>query len=150
MAKKVRIYELAKEYNMPAKEMVAKLKEEFGLEIKSHMSVLSGDELELVRSYFEEDEEETKEEKKAPSKKPEKSKKNIKINLQEEDDEEEDKPSQKHRKKKKNRKAKKNKGKKTTKVDTHIEIEKAEQSLYQNQSLLRLLQTRLAKIQTWL
>lgn len=123
MAKKVRIYELAKEYNMPAKEMVAKLKDEFGLDIKSHMSVLSGDDLALVRSYFEEDKKEAKEEKKAPKKNTQEAKKNNKAS-QKEEKEEEDKPSHKHRKKKKNRKAKKNKGKKTTKADAHEQQEK--------------------------
>ncbi|MDD7305817.1 MAG: translation initiation factor IF-2 [Peptoniphilaceae bacterium] len=119
MAKKVRIYELAKEYNMPAKEMVTKLKDEFGLDIKSHMSVLSGEDLELVASYFKED---NKKEKKAQDKKDNKKKNNKAFNNFK--DEEDDSPSQKQRKKKKNRKAKKNKGKKTTKLDNHSEAKK--------------------------
>ena len=37
MADKIRVYELAKENNMAAKEMVKLLNDEFGLNIKSHM-----------------------------------------------------------------------------------------------------------------
>ena len=55
MAKKLRIYELAKKHNKSTKDMLNLLKEEFGLQIKSHMSVLSGDELDLVEEYFSED-----------------------------------------------------------------------------------------------
>ena len=63
MAKKLRIYELAKEHKKSTKEMLSLLKDEFGLKIKSHMSVLSGDELAIVEEYFSEDKN-TKEEKK--------------------------------------------------------------------------------------
>ncbi|MFQ7349673.1 MAG: translation initiation factor IF-2 N-terminal domain-containing protein, partial [Anaerococcus vaginalis] len=55
MAKKLRIYELAKEHKKSTKEMLSLLKDEFGLKIKSHMSVLSGDELAIVEEYFGED-----------------------------------------------------------------------------------------------
>src|SRR5699024_835700 len=108
MAKKVRIYELAKKYNMPAKEMVAKLQKDFDLDIKSHMSVLSGEELELVDSYFSEETEEKKEDKKSEQKSDHK--KEDKPKVKEEKSSEvmeskEDKPSSKQRKKKKNRKA---------------------------------------------
>lgn len=123
MAKKVRIYELAKKYNMQTKEMVAKLKDDFDLDIKSHMSVLSGDELELVNSYFNEGNDD-KDVKKSNDKK-EQPKKKVQLASDEDDDEEleENKPS-KQRKKKKNRKAKKNKGKKTIKTDPKAEAEK--------------------------
>lgn len=56
MANKLRIYELAKNYDMSTKDMIALLQDEFGLKIKSHMSVLRGDELELVEDYFKEKE----------------------------------------------------------------------------------------------
>ena len=52
MAKKLRIYELAKRHKKTTKQMLSLLKEEFGLEIKSHMSVISGDDLDLVEEYF--------------------------------------------------------------------------------------------------
>ncbi|WP_306485534.1 translation initiation factor IF-2 N-terminal domain-containing protein, partial [Anaerococcus sp.] len=58
MAEKVRVYELAKENNMAAKEMVKLLNEEFGLNIKSHMSMVGGSDLELIQGYFDEIEEE--------------------------------------------------------------------------------------------
>ena len=58
MADKMRVYELAKKHNMPAKEMVKFLNDEFGLEIKSHMSNVSGDDLILINEYFEEDKKE--------------------------------------------------------------------------------------------
>ena len=55
MADKKRVYELAKEQGMPAKEMVELLNKEFGLGIKSHMSNVSGDNLELISEYFKEE-----------------------------------------------------------------------------------------------
>lgn len=58
MADKMRVYELAKKHNMPAKEMVKFLNDEFGLSIKSHMSNVSGDDLILINEYFEEDKKE--------------------------------------------------------------------------------------------
>ena len=58
MADKMRVYELAKKHNMPAKEMVNFLNDEFGLKIKSHMSNVSGDDLILINEYFEEDKKE--------------------------------------------------------------------------------------------
>ena len=54
----MRVYELAKKHNMPAKEMVEFLNDEFGLAIKSHMSNVSGDDLILINEYFEEDKKE--------------------------------------------------------------------------------------------
>ncbi len=58
MADKMRVYELAKKHNMPAKEMVEFLNDEFGLAIKSHMSNVSGDDLILINEYFGEDKKE--------------------------------------------------------------------------------------------
>ena len=55
MANKLRIYELAKKHKKSTKEMLDLLKEEFGLKIKSHMSVISGEELDIVEEYFSED-----------------------------------------------------------------------------------------------
>lgn len=62
MADKIRVYELAKEQGMPAKKMVELLNEEFGLGIKSHMSSVSGDDLELINEYFNESSNEDKKE----------------------------------------------------------------------------------------
>lgn len=115
MAGKVRVYELAKENNMAAKEMVKLLNEEFGLNIKSHMSMVGGSDLELIQGYFDEIEEEKN---KAKNKKHQKEhKKNNKNNKNhknikqakdvEEDDFEEEKPKKKRKKKSKNKKTSK-------------------------------------------
>lgn len=73
---KVRIYELAKEHNMSSKKMLDFLKREFGLEFKSHMSVLEGENLELIREYFDSlKEEEEKPLKKSKEKEDRKKKK---------------------------------------------------------------------------
>lgn len=115
MAGKVRVYELAKENNMAAKEMVKLLNEEFGLNIKSHMSMVGGSDLELIQGYFDEIEEEKN---KAKNKKHQKeNKKNNKNNKNhknikqakdvEEDDFEEEKTKKKRKKKSKNKKTSK-------------------------------------------
>lgn len=52
---KVRVYELAKEFNVPSKELVNQLNN-LGLNIKSHMSVLEGDDLEIVKEFFKNEE----------------------------------------------------------------------------------------------
>lgn len=49
---KVRIYELAKEVELSTKEFMAVLKKEFGLDFKSHMSIIEGDDLEIIKEYF--------------------------------------------------------------------------------------------------
>ncbi len=49
---KVRIYELAKEVELSSKELLAMLDKEFDLKFKSHMSIIEGDELEIIREYF--------------------------------------------------------------------------------------------------
>ena len=51
---KIRVYELAKQLNLTSKDLIAILDEEFGLEVGSHMSVIEGDNLELIREYFDE------------------------------------------------------------------------------------------------
>ena len=79
MADKIRVYELAKEHDMPAKEMVELLNKEFGLNIKSHMSNVKGDDLEIIKEYFKE-EKNQKEEKKTSEKKDQKTKENNKTN----------------------------------------------------------------------
>ena len=79
MADKIRVYELAKEHDMPAKEMVELLNKEFGLNIKSHMSNVKGDDLEIIKEYFKE-EKNQKEDKKTTDKKDQKTKGNNKTN----------------------------------------------------------------------
>ena len=112
MAEKVRVYELAKENNMAAKEMVKLLNEEFGLNIKSHMSMVGGSDLELIQGYFDEiEEEKIKSNKKKHQKENNKNSKNHK-NIKhakdvEEDDFEEEKPKKKRKKKSKNKKTSK-------------------------------------------
>ncbi|WP_394011900.1 translation initiation factor IF-2 [Anaerococcus cruorum] len=101
MADKIRVYELAKEQGMPAKKMVELLNEEFGLGIKSHMSSVSGDDLELIKEFFTES---SNDDKKANQKEQEKEqsnketqkeqkanmKKNNKVNYDEMDDYDDD------------------------------------------------------------
>lgn len=97
MADKIRVYELAKEQGMPAKKMVELLNEEFGLGIKSHMSSVSGDDLELINEYFnessnEDKKEQTKEKTNKKTQKEQKSnmKKNNNINYDQMDDYDDD------------------------------------------------------------
>ena len=114
MADKIRVYELAKENNMAAKEMVKLLNDEFGLNIKSHMSMVGGSDLDIINEYFDElkgGKEEKKPNKNKSNKKENKNhKKNMAKAIEEEDFEEfEEKPKKKKRKKK-------SKNKKTSKV----------------------------------
>ncbi|QCX32280.1 translation initiation factor IF-2 [Caloramator sp. E03] len=51
---KIRIYELAKQVNMSSKELIELLNKEFGIEVKNHMSVLEGDEANIVIEFVEE------------------------------------------------------------------------------------------------
>ncbi|MDU5504113.1 MAG: translation initiation factor IF-2 [Anaerococcus vaginalis] len=115
MANKLRIYELAKKHKKSTKEMLDLLKEEFGLKIKSHMSVLSGEELDIVEEYFSED----------------KSKKGVKEdekieNLEKKEEKLSEKKSFKNQKNKNKKDKKKNKkqnkrSKKSTKRELKIE-----------------------------
>ncbi|MSS77240.1 translation initiation factor IF-2 [Anaerococcus sp. WCA-380-WT-2B] len=105
MAKKLRIYELAKKYDVTTKKMLSLLNDEFGLDIKSHMSMLSGDDLAIVEEYFKEEEEEEEEEV-IENTKEEKKKKDKSQNK--------DKTFNKNKKRKKNKKQNK-RSKKSTK-----------------------------------
>ena len=111
MANKLRIYELAKKHNKTTKDMLSLLKEEFGLKIKSHMSVLSGDELDIVEEYFSEDAKKSESQAKdnlKEDKKEEKKPKNIeKKSNKKEENISEKKPSNKKNKKSSNKKEKK-------------------------------------------
>ena len=118
MAKKLRIYELAKEHKKSTKEMLSLLKDEFGLKIKSHMSVLSGDELAIVEEYFSEDKK-TKEEKKEIKEE----KKSEEKSLEDKNSKnKKEKKSSKKKEKKKNKNKKQNKrSKKSTKREVKAE-----------------------------
>lgn len=105
MAKKLRIYELAKKHNLTTKKMLSILNDEFGLDIKSHMSMLSGDDLKIVEEFFEEEEEEVIEKPK---------KENKKIKNKKDDSQNKIKTENKNKKKKKNKKLNK-RSKKSTK-----------------------------------
>lgn len=61
---KIRVYELAKDVDLSTKELMQVLEDEFGLEIKSHMSIIEGDELEIIKEYFESLKDDEKEEEK--------------------------------------------------------------------------------------
>ncbi|MDU5148826.1 translation initiation factor IF-2 [uncultured Anaerococcus sp.] len=127
MADKIRVYELAKENNMAAKEMVKLLNDEFGLNIKSHMSMVGGSDLDIINEYFDElkgDKEEKKPNKSKSNKKENKNhKKNMAKTIEEEDFEEfEEKPKKKKRKKK-------SKNKKTSKVSRKQADEKKDNGI---------------------
>lgn len=102
MAEKLRIYELAKKHDMATKDMLKLLNDEFGLNIKSHMSMISGDDLAIVEEYFKESEE-------GKDKKKEESKNK-------------DSKKDKKDKKKKSSKNKKKKRKKRSKKSTKREV----------------------------
>lgn len=51
---KFRIHELAKQMNISSKELMELLKKEFGIEVKSHMSVVEGEEANIIMEYVEE------------------------------------------------------------------------------------------------
>ena len=127
MADKIRVYELAKENNMAAKEMVKLLNDEFGLNIKSHMSMVGGSDLDIINEYFDElkgDKEEKKPNKNKSNKKENKNhKKNMAKAIEEEDFEEfEEKLKKKKRKKK-------SKNKKTSKVSKKQADEKKDNGI---------------------
>lgn len=117
MSDKVRIYELAKMNKMPTKKMMNFLKEEFDLEFPSHMSVISGDDLKLIKQYFEEE--------KAEKSKPQKEEKTNKSPKMQNNQQKEKVDSKK--KKNQQKKSKKNKNKrheeKEHKDDSIIEID---------------------------
>lgn len=51
---KTRIYELAKQVNMTSKELIDLLNKEFGIEVKNHMSVIEGEEANIIIEFIEE------------------------------------------------------------------------------------------------
>jgi translation initiation factor IF-2 len=51
---KVRIYELAKQINMPSKDLIDLLNKEFGIEVKNHMSVIEGEEANIIMEFIDE------------------------------------------------------------------------------------------------
>ncbi len=95
---KIRVYELAKELNLSSKDLIAILDKEFGLEIGSHMSVIEGENLELIREYFDE----LNEEKNPKHKK-------VEDNIEEFDEYDEEYDKEILRQNKKNKKKEKNK-----------------------------------------
>ncbi|MCI5727512.1 MAG: translation initiation factor IF-2 [Clostridium sp.] len=50
---KIRVYELAKELERSSKELITLLMEEFGVEVKNHMSVIEEEDAELIKEYLE-------------------------------------------------------------------------------------------------
>src|SRR5690625_2334920 len=114
MAEKLRIYELAKKHDMATKDMLKLLNDEFGLKIKSHMSMISGDDLAIVEEYFKENEEGNKEEKKE-NKKEESNKDSNK------DSNKKDKKDKKKKSSKPKKKKRKKRSKKSTKRDVKEE-----------------------------
>lgn len=100
---KIRIYELAKEVSLSSKELIAILSEEFGLDISSHMAVIEGEDLELIREYFDELNEE-----KNPKQNKEVEEKVVFDQYEEEYDAQLNKTQQKNIKKQKNKQQKEN------------------------------------------
>ena len=136
MADKIRVYELAKENGLESKEMIRILNDEFNLGIKSHMSMISGEDHKLISDFLSElnddssedvsVEEEIIEKPKAKAKREKKREKKIDLKNLEDDDDQEQVVSKKNRKKKnKKKKSKKsNRQEKSMKAnkDSRIEI----------------------------
>lgn len=53
MTTKVRIYELAKQENMSSKELIELINKEFGITAKNHMSVIEGEEANIIMEFVE-------------------------------------------------------------------------------------------------
>jgi translation initiation factor IF-2 len=51
---KIRIYELAKQINMSSKDLIDLVHKEFGIEVKNHMSVIEGEEANIIMEFIEE------------------------------------------------------------------------------------------------
>lgn len=51
---KIRIHELAKQINISSKELIDLIQKEFGIEAKSHMSVIEGEEATIIQEFIEE------------------------------------------------------------------------------------------------
>ena len=128
MADKIRVYELAKENGLESKEMIKILNDEFNLGIKSHMSMISGEDRKLINEFLSElnddssdevSEEEIKKPK-AKSKVKQEKKREKKIDPKNLDDDEEEKPVKKNRKKKN----KKKKSKKSNRQEKNMKANK--------------------------
>ncbi|MFH5835745.1 translation initiation factor IF-2 [Proteiniclasticum sp. C24MP] len=55
---KIRVYELAKELEITSKELIAILKDEFGIEVKNHMSVVEEEDAALIKELLGDDKKE--------------------------------------------------------------------------------------------
>lgn len=64
---KIRVYELSKELGISSKELITILQEEFGVEVKNHMSVVEEEDAELIKELFAEKEKEEQSENEAPN-----------------------------------------------------------------------------------
>ena len=49
---KIRVYELAKELNVSSKDLITLLMEEFGVEVKNHMSVIEDEDAALIQELI--------------------------------------------------------------------------------------------------
>ena len=126
MADKIRVYELAKENGLESKEMIKILNDEFNLGIKSHMSMISGEDRKLINEFLSElnddSSEEVSEEEivKPKAKAKQEKKREKKIDPKNLDDEDEEKPVKKNRKKKN----KKKKSKKSNRQEKNMKANK--------------------------
>jgi len=59
---KIRVYELAKELEITSKELIRILKDEFGIEVKNHMSVVEEEDAALIKELLSGDKKETSKE----------------------------------------------------------------------------------------
>lgn len=133
MADKIRVYELAKENGLESKEMIKILNDEFNLGIKSHMSMISGEDRKLINEYLSElnddSSDDVSEEEiikpKAKAKPKQEKKREKKVDLKTLSEDEDEKPAKKNRKKKnKKRKSKKsNRQEKNMKANKESRIE---------------------------
>ena len=133
MADKIRVYELAKENGLESKEMIKILNDEFNLGIKSHMSMISGEDRKLINEYLSElnddSSDDVSEEEiikpKAKAKPKQEKKREKKVDLKTLSEDEDEKPTKKNRKKKnKKRKSKKsNRQEKNMKANKESRIE---------------------------
>lgn len=135
MADKIRVYELAKENGLESKEMIRILNDEFNLGIKSHMSMISGEDHKLISDFLSElnddssedvsVEEEIIEKPKAKAKQEKKREKKIDLKNLDDDDQEQVVSKKNRKKKNKKKKSKKsNRQEKSMKAnkDSRIEI----------------------------
>ena len=131
MADKIRVYELAKENGLESKEMIKILNDEFNLGIKSHMSMISGEDRKLINEFLSElnddSSEEVSEEEivKPKAKAKQEKKREKKVDLKTLSEDVDNKPAKKNRKKKnKKRKSKKsNRQEKNMKANKESRIE---------------------------